>query len=286
MQSQRIHLITAVLLCFGLAPVYAEEAVTPAVDHSQMGHGPMDHGSMQGGSAPPDARDPHAHSDGLTLPPERPLKLMDEHSMGSLMVDKLEAVHTRSQTSGAYEFTARYGRDFNRAVLKAEGHVDQGRLEEARTELLWSHAVAAYWDAQLGVRMDHGPGPDRAWLAFGVQGLAPYWFEVDATAYAGDEGRSALRLELEYELLFTQRLVLQPRLEANLYGQRDAERGLGAGLSDLSAGLRLRYEIRREFAPYIGIEWAGKYGGTADFAKASGEDTRETRFVAGLRFWF
>lgn len=286
MSGRHLNRVAALALFLGLAPVYAEETTAPAVDHSQMGHGPMDHGSMQGGSAPPDARHPHAYSDGLTLPPERPLKLMDEHSMGALMVDKLELTHARDETAGAYEFTARYGRDFNRAVLKAEGHAAEGRLEEARTELLWSHAVAAYWDTQLGVRMDHGPGPDRAWLAFGVQGLAPYWFEVDVTVYAGDEGRTALRLEVEYELLFTQRLVLQPRLEANLYGQRDAERGLGAGLSDLSAGLRLRYEIRREFAPYVGIERAMKYGATADYTLAAGEHRGETRWVAGLRFWF
>jgi len=246
----------------------------------------MDHGTMQGGSPPPDARDPHAYSGGYTLPPDRPLKLMDEHSMFSLLVDKLEAVQSRSETSAAYEFTARYGRDFNRLVLKAEGHADEGRLEEARTELLWGHAIAAFWDTQLGVRMDHGPGPDRAWLAFGVQGLAPYWFEMDITGYVGDDGRTALRLELEYELLFTQRLVLQPRFEANLYGKRDDERGLGSGLSDISAGLRLRYEFRREFAPYIGIERAMTYGGTADRVLAEGEHRGETRWVAGLRFWF
>ena len=146
--------------------------------------------------------------------------------------------------------------------------------------------MAAYWDTQLGVRHDGGEGPSRSWLAFGVQGLAPYWFEVDAAVYVGDAGRTALRLEAEYELLLTQKLILQPRVEANLYGKRDAERGLGAGLSDLTAGVRLRYEIRREFAPYVGIEWAGKFGRTADYAQAAGEDAKETRFVAGLRFWY
>jgi copper resistance protein B len=146
--------------------------------------------------------------------------------------------------------------------------------------------VAAYWDVQLGVRQDGGTGPNRSWLAVGVQGLAPYWFEIDAAAYVSDEGRSALRLEAEYELLLTQRLVLQPRLEVNFYGKQDAERGLGSGLSDLTAGLRLRYEIRRELAPYVGIEWAGKFGATADYAEAEGEDRHETRVVAGVRFWY
>ena len=136
------------------------------------------------------------------------------------------------------------------------------------------------------MRYDSGVGPDRKWLAFGVQGLAPYWFEVDATVYAGEQGRSAFRLEAEYELLLTQKLILQPRIETNFYGRRDAARELGSGLSDLAAGVRLRYEIRRELAPYVGIERSGKFGETADFARAAGHDSQETRVVAGLRFWF
>jgi len=114
------------------------------------------------------------------------------------------------------------------------------------------------------VRQDSGTGPDRTWLAFGIQGLAPYWFDVDATAYVGSSGRAALRLSGEYELLLTQRLILQPRMEVNLYGRRDEARGLGSGLADAAAGLRLRYEFSRQFAPYVGVEWAGKFGQTAD----------------------
>lgn len=291
--------LTAAVLAFGLNPAGAQEIpVTPAVDHSQMDHGStppatgatagnvMDHGAMQGGTAPPDARDPHAYSDGLTSGAHRHMMHADQQSFASLLVDRLEAVRSSDQTHAAYELQFRYGRDYDRLVLKAEGEVSGGRTEEARTELLWGHAVATYWDTQLGVRYDSGAGPDRGWLAFGIQGLAPYWFEIDATAYAGDDGRSALRLSVEYELLLTQKLVLQPRLEANLYGKQDAERALGSGLSDLTAGIRLRYEIRREFAPYVGIEWAGKYGATADYARAAGDDSRETRVVAGLRFWY
>ena len=121
---------------------------------------------------------------------------------------------------------------------------------------------------------------------FGIQGLAPYWFEVDADVYVGDEGRTALRLDAEYELLLTQKLILQPRIEANFYGKRDAERALGAGLSDLTVAVRLRYELWREFAPYVGIERAGKFGATAEYARAAGEETKETRLVAGVRFRF
>ncbi len=206
--------------------------------------------------------------------------------MGSLLVDNLEAVYRDGDTSAAYDLQAWYGRTYDRAVLKAEGEADGGEFEAARTELLWGHAVAAYWDAQLGLRYDGGEGPNRSFLAFGVQGLAPYWFELDIAAYLGEEGQSALRLEAEYELLLTQKLILQPRVEANAYGKDDTERGLGSGLSDAAVALRLRYEIWREFAPYAGVEWARKLGETEDLARAAGEDTDETRFVAGMRFWF
>lgn len=253
----------------------------------------MDPGTMQGGSAPADARDPHAYSGGYTLesgpydlPGPRQLRLADEHNFASLLVDRLETVRTSDNTSTAYDLQAWYGRDYDRAVLKAEGHYDDGDFEEASTELLWGHAVAAYWDTQVGLRFDSGEGPDRSWLALGVQGLAPYWFEVDATAYIGEEGRTALSVEAEYELLLTQKLILQPRIEVAFYGKDDDELGIGSGLSEAKAGLRLRYEIRREFAPYVGVEWAGLFGDTADNARAAGLDTKETQAVAGIRFWF
>lgn len=293
----------AAVVVFGISAVWAQETTTPAtteMDHSKMDHGPtpestpqmdhdmggMDHGSMQGGTAPPDARDPHAYSGGYTLPPERPLRMADEHNFGSLMIDRLERVRTRDNSSTVYDLQAWYGRTYDRVVLKSEGDVDGGEYEDIHTQLLWGHAISAYWDTQLGVRYDGGHEPSRTWLAFGVQGLAPYWFEVDIAGYLGEHGRTALSVEAEYELLLTQKLILQPRVEANLFGKRDTERETGSGLSDLAAGVRLRYEIRREFAPYIGIERSGKFGGTADFARAEGKRTWEKRVVAGLRFWF
>src|SRR3990172_1846238 len=118
----------------------------------------------------------------------------DEDKFRSLMIDRLEGVRTHGNTATTYELQGWFGRDYDRAVLKAEGEIDGGRLHDARTELLWGHALSAYWDTQLGVRYDRGAGRDRGWLAFGVQGLAPYWFEGDATAYVGNDGRPALRL--------------------------------------------------------------------------------------------
>ncbi len=275
------NLIATIVLAFSLSSAWAQE---PAKKEGEMGTMPgMDHGSMQGGSPPPDARDPHAYSGGYA---RGSLQLGDEHSFGSLRVDRFESVSARDNTSTEYELQAWYGRTYDRMVLKAEGEVDGGKLHDARTELLWGHAVGAYWDTQLGVRHDSGVKPERKWLAFGLQGLAPYWFELDATAYVGEQGRTALRLAGEYELLLTQKLILQPRVEANFYGKSDTARERGSGLSDAALGLRLRYEIRREFAPYVGIERSNKYGGTADFARAEGQRTSESRIVAGLRFWF
>ncbi|MBI5042037.1 MAG: copper resistance protein B [Gammaproteobacteria bacterium] len=268
----------------------ADVAAGKTGDMGAMNHdaGTMEHGdmSMQGGAAPADARDPHAYAGGEDFGPIPRPRMGDEEKFGMLMIDRLEAVRSDGNTSTAYDLQAWYGRDYDRAVLKAEGDIDAGQFQDAHTDLLWGHALATYWDTQLGMRYDSGAGPDRSWLAFGIQGLAPYWFEVDATAYVGESGRTAVQLEAEYELLLTQKLILQPRVEANVYGKRDAERETGSGLSDMSAGLRLRYEIRRELAPYVGIEWAGKYGATADYARTAGEDTKEARVVAGLRVWY
>jgi len=272
----------------------------PGMDHGSMQG--MDHGSMQGmegmgamqgGAAPADARDPHAYSGGYAhgegpyaLPVRQRLRMADQHNFASLLVDRLETVQTADGNSSAYDLQAWFGRDYDRAVVKSEGAYAGGAFTETSSELLWSHAVSTFWNRELGVRYDGGQGPGRTWLAFGFQGLAPYWFEVDATAYVGEGGNTALGLEAEYETLFTQKWILQTRAEASLYGQDDAARGIGSGLSELALGVRLRYEIRREFAPYVGIEWAGKFGGTANYASAGGEPTSETKAIAGLRFWF
>lgn len=304
-------LLIAALFAFGQA-AHAQEGAKPTgepaapdrgqVDHSQMDHGTaaspppapnlgdsgekggMEHGAMQGGKAPPDARDPHAYAEGYGFGPMRP-DMGDDDYFGQFLADRFESANTDAGSAVMYDAFAWYGSVYNRAWLKAEGERD-GDETAARTELLWAHAVAPFWDTQLGVRYDTGAGEDRPWLAFGIQGIAPYRFNVEATAYVGEEGRSAVRVETEYEWLFTQRLVLQPRFETSLYGKSDPERGVGSGLSDITVGLRLRYEIRREFAPYVGIERIQKFGGTADLARAAGDDAGETLYVAGLRFWF
>ncbi|MGE0393431.1 MAG: copper resistance protein B, partial [Vicinamibacterales bacterium] len=137
-----------------------------------------------------------------------------------------------------------------------------------------------------GIRQDVRTGPPQTWAAIGLQGLAPYWFEVEATAYVGPAGRTHLRLETEYELLLTNRLVMQPLVELEVYGKADPARGLGAGLSHVDAGLRLRYEFRRELAPYAGVVWVRKFFGTADFARLAGERSSGARWTVGIRTWF
>lgn len=256
----------------------------------------MDHGNMgdaQGGTPSDDARDPHGYSGGYSLgvgkyalSETRQLKLADEHNFGSLRANRFERVNSSYGNSFSYEAQAWFGRDYDRLVIKAEGDLAEGKVPQARTEALWGHAFAPFWDTQLGLRSDSGGGPERRWLAAGVQGLAPYWFDVDVTAYFGEGGRTALRLSADYDILLTQRLILQPRVEVNLYGQEDKERGIGSSLSSSSAGLRLRYEFSRQIAPYIGVEWKGKYGATADLARSAGEPTEESQWVAGVRFWF
>jgi copper resistance protein B len=178
------------------------------------------------------------------------------------------------------------GRDRDRLWFRAEGESANGRVEEAQTHLLYGRQISRWWDIVGGIRQDFRPGSAQTWAAFGVQGLAPYWFEIEATGYVGASGRTHARLEVEYELLLTNRLIVQPLFEVEIVGKSDPERGVGAGLSTTDVGFRLRYELRREIAPYVGITWNNKWGKTADFADAAGEDTGGARFVTGLRLWF
>ena len=178
------------------------------------------------------------------------------------------------------------GRDRDRLWFRVEGDSEDGTVDDAEVHLLYGRQFSRWWDVVAGVRQDARPGPARTWAAIGVQGLAPYWFEVEATAYVGESGRTQARFEVEYELLLTNRLVLQPLIEVELFGKSDPERGIGAGLSTTDVGFRLRYELRRELAPYVGITWNRKHGQTADFAEAAGGDSGGAKVVTGLRLWF
>lgn len=205
------------------------------------------------------------------------MQMHDDAMFGMLKVDQFERAKGDDDAT-RWDIDAWYGGDFNKIWLRSEG--ERSATEDERVELFWDHAFASYWDWQLGARHDFGTGPSRDWAAVGVQGLAPYWFEIEATAYVGDQGRTAARVRAEYEILFTQRLILQPELEINVYGKSDPQRDVRAGLSDADFGLRLRYEFCREVAPYVGVVW------THRFADIAGRDATDTQIVAGLRFWF
>jgi len=209
---------------------------------------------------------------------------MEENpTVAVLRVDQLE---TRQDDASGWNLRAGIGRNFDKLWLRSEGEQSEGDDAQGDAELLWSHATGAWWDRVVGVRSDFGSGPSRQWLAVGVVGLAPYKFEIEATGYVGTSGRLAARLEGEYEVLLTNRWILQPKLEANLYSQEDVENGIGKGLSETEFALRLRYEFSPQFAPYAGYAWSRQFGDTADLAETVGEQAREHGWVAGLRFWF
>jgi copper resistance protein B len=224
----------------------------------------------------------------LLLAPAMAFAQHDMHAMhddaiyGYLLFDHLEA----GAAVQAWKTQGWLGTDLHRLWLRSEGERDGGGLEHADVELLYGRPVSPWWDLLAGVRHDMGEGGMRDFLAIGVQGLAPYKIEVAATAYLGESGRTAARVELEYETRLTSRLILQPAIEANLYGRDDPRRGLGSGLSTLESGLRLRYEFNRRFAPYIGVVREQAFGRTADLRRADGRPAADTHVVAGLRTWF
>lgn len=179
------------------------------------------------------------------------------------------------------------GTDYDKFWVKSEGFVRRnGAVDDGRHEFLYDRAISPYWDLQAGLRADIDSRPSRQWAALGVQGLAPLFFDVEATAYVSDQGHFGARLKGSYDLLITQRLILQPEAELNLYSKADPARLVGAGFSDLDAGLRLRYEFTRKFAPYIGIAFENKFGQTAGLARRAGESTGGVRFLLGIRTWF
>jgi copper resistance protein B len=204
----------------------------------------------------------------------------------SLLVDELEGHEQRGSGELAWDATFWAGYAFNKLVVRTEGDKRGGATEDAELEVLWSHSVTAWWDVVAGARADFEPGATESWAAFGIRGLAPYRVEIEATAYVGDGGRFAARLEGEYGLLITPRLILQPQLELNWYGHSDPARGIGPGLSTAEAALRLRFELRREIAPYVGLVRERKFGASADLARAAAKDADDTRLVAGVRLRF
>lgn len=210
----------------------------------------------------------------------------DDPLLTKVMIDQFEKRYTDGADPLVLEADAWIGKDLHKAWFKVDAEQVDGKLEEFEIQALYSRAIDPYWDFQVGWKHNSKPKPDSDWLALGFKGLAPYWFEVDSAAFIGEDGQVNLRLSAEYELMLTQQWVLSPEAEVNFYSKDDDSREIGSGLSDSQIGLRLRYEIKREFAPYIGVNWNRLYGGTEDHARSAGEDTDDVQFVAGIRAWF
>ena len=201
--------------------------------------------------------------------------------------ERFEVGVSGGEETYAWEADFFTGEPLDRLWIKTEGEgAFGGELEHGEVQALWGHAISPFFDLQAGLRYDFAPDPQRAHLVLGIQGLAPNWIEVDAAAFLSNEGELTARIEAEYDLRITQRLILQPLVEIELSAQDIPELGIGAGLSSTEVGLRLRYEVQPEFAPYIGVEWEQAYGQTADYREAAGEDAGGVRFLAGVRVSF
>lgn len=223
-----------------------------------------------------------------TMTDQAAMQNMDMHDNAAhtmLLIDQLEYANGYRGNGPMWEAEGWYGNDNNKLWLRSEGQGSRGRVDDGDIEAFWNHPVSAFWSTQLGVRHDLGVGPQRNWAAFGVEGLSPYWVELEATGYAGESGRLAARLRAEYSLRFTQRWILQPELEANLYSKDDPAQRIGSGVSNAQLGLRLRYEITRQIAPYVGIVWTRNFGTTASFARLDQEPVFDRQFVIGIRIW-
>jgi copper resistance protein B len=202
-----------------------------------------------------------------------------------VLFDQLEWQFVHGEPGSRWDSRSWIGGDRNRVWIRTEGDAVDGVLDTAEAQVLVGRSFSRWWDVLAGVRFDAKPSPSHTWFAIGIQGLAPQFLEVQATAFVGQSGHIAARIEVEHELLLTQRLVLQPLVELSLSGKADPDRGIGAGLSTGEVGFRLRYEITREFAPYTGVVWHRKLFGTGDAARARSGDAGGWHLVAGLRFW-
>ncbi len=205
----------------------------------------------------------------------------------AVIVDRLEVGFGDGEEGWTWDVAGWTGGDFNRFWWKSEGEGDFDGEAEGEVQALYSRAISPFWDVQAGVRQDiREDGEDPTHLVLGLQGLAPYWWEVDAAAFLSTEGDLTARVEAEYDQRITQRLILQPRVEVEASAAEIPELGLGSGLTHIEAGLRLRYEIAKEFAPYVGVEWSRELGDTSDFTRAAGGEPEHTRIVIGLKAWF
>ncbi|WP_299347026.1 copper resistance protein B [uncultured Pseudoxanthomonas sp.] len=265
---------------------HAPPASEPAVEQDEHArHSAHDHAAM---STPHEPVPPVTAEDLKAAFPD-----IDHHAMehapafnSKVTFNRLEAWDADEGTGQAWEGSAWFGTDTDRLWLRSEGERVGGHTESADLEVLYGRSVSPWWDVVAGVKQDFKPGDARTWAAVGVQSMAPYRFEVSATAYVGEGGQVAANVEAEYTLRITNRLILQPLVEVDVAARDDIEYGIASGFTGIETGLRLRYEVTRRFAPYVGVVHERALGDTADLKRSAGESTRDTRVVAGIRVWF
>ena len=274
-----------------------DKADQSAMDHGAMGHDMMEGAASPGPeietppppgapSSPPRAADAIWGADAMRASRRDLQQTHGDYPLFWFQADRAEVQVRESSDGYLWDVQGYYGGTTSKFWFKSEGEGSFGeKVEDAEFQALYSRAIAPFFDLQAGVRQDIG-GPDTTHLALGIQGLAPYAFELDGAVFVSHRGDITARFEAELDQKITQSLILQPRGEVNLSAQDIPQLGIGAGIDQLELGLRLRYEIKREFAPYIGIEQSWRLGGSADFARAQGEDPSVTNYVVGIRFWF
>jgi len=248
---------------------------------------PMDMGAMRGGATPAGARNTDDYADGYRNSTLANYEMADKLSVPKVLVEELEFFSGNESQGGSWSFLVTKCQDNDKLWIRSQGLKTSGeRLDpESSAEALWWHSKATFWGTVLGVRQDIGKGA-TTWLAAGVEGLAPNWFDVQLTGYVGDDGRIAARVKASRDVLLTNRLILSPQVESNLYSKASRDRALGGGLSNVELSGRLRYEVSRKLAPYVGFVWEQAFDGTADIRRADGGPVTERRIVAGLRLWW
>lgn len=292
------------VLAAALAPLLV--CATPAIA--------QDHAAHQNHAAPAEPADPHAahgaapapqphaapqpaapaHAADLYFDPADMARAREQMRIENgqvithaIIIEQLEAAFDDGHEGYAWAAQGWYGGDIHRFWWKSEGEgAIAGELEGAELQLLYSRAVTPYFDVQAGVRQSYANDQDRTDFVVGVQGLAPHWFEVGAEAFLSTKGDLTARAEAEYDLRLTQRLILQPSSEIHFAAQDVPALALGAGVTDIELGLRLRYEVNRRFAPYIGLEWASAVGETRSLRQAGGSDAEAAHALIGVRAWF
>ncbi|WP_058974704.1 copper resistance protein B [Pseudomonas syringae] len=288
--SRNSSRLPALLLTAGLAMTPWAPALAAGMEGMDHGSHSMPMGASASSDAPAQSRTPIppvTDADRAAVYTSHSGHQVHDSAINSYFVaDKLEWQDANDGSALAWDLSGWIGGDIDRLLLRSEGERTNGKTEEAEVQALWGHAISSSWDVVAGARQDFKPGAPQTWAAFGLQGQAISDLDVQATAFIGEAGQTAARLEADYDLLLTNDLILQPTGELNFYDKNDPQRGNGSGLSTSELGLRLRYEITPQFAPYVGVTWNRSYGKTADYAREDDEDVAEARLVVGLRLWF